>query len=163
MTEPGHSSPFRIPIFRNVWIASLVSNFGSLIQSVGAAWLMTSIARSADMVALVQTAVALPILMWSLVAGALADGHDRRRLMLAAQLFMLVVSLGLAICTWIGWMSPWLLLLFTFLIGCGAAFNAPAWQASVGDMVPRAQLAHAVALNSMGFNIARSLGPAIGG
>jgi len=163
MDEPRDSSPFQTPIFRNVWIASLVSNFGSLIQSVGAAWLMTSIASSADMVALVQTAVALPILLWSLVAGALADGHDRRRLMLAAQVFMLVVSLGLALCTWIGWMSPWLLLLFTFLIGCGAAFNAPAWQASVGDMVPRSQIAHAVALNSMGFNIARSVGPAIGG
>jgi len=115
------------------------------------------------MVALVQTAVALPILLWSLVGGALADGHDRRKIMLAAQVFMLLVSLALAICTWVGWMSPWLLLTFTFLIGCGAAFNAPAWQASVGDMVPRAQLAHAVALNSMGFNIARSLGPAIGG
>ena len=156
-------SPFQTPIFRNVWIASLASNFGSLIQSVAAAWLMTSIARSADMVALVQTAVALPILLWSLVGGALADGHDRRKIMLAAQVFMLLVSLALAICTWVGWMSPWLLLTFTFLIGCGAAFNAPAWQASVGDMVPRAQLAHAVALNSMGFNIARSLGPAIGG
>jgi predicted MFS family arabinose efflux permease len=76
---------------------------------------------------------------------------------------MLLVSLALALCAWLGWMSPWLLLLFTFLIGCGAAFNAPAWQASVGDMVPRTQIAHAVALNSMGFNIARSLGPAIGG
>ena len=161
MTE--QSSPFQSPIFRNVWIASLVSNFGSLIQSVGAAWLMTSIAHSADMVALVQTAVALPILLWSLVAGALADGHDRRKIMLIAQAFMLVVSLGLAICTWIGWMSPWFLLLFTFMLGCGAAFNAPAWQASVGDMVPRSQLAHAVALNSMGFNIARSVGPAVGG
>ncbi|HET9475556.1 MAG TPA: MFS transporter [Steroidobacteraceae bacterium] len=157
------ASPFQIPIFRNVWFASLASNFGSLIQSVGAAWLMTSIARSADMVALVQTALALPILMWSLVAGALADGFDRRRIMLAAQVFMLVVSVVLAVFAWVGWMSPWLLLTFTFLIGCGAAFNAPAWQASVGDMVPRAQLAHAVALNSMGFNIARSLGPAIGG
>jgi len=156
-------SPFHSPVFRNVWIGSLISNFGSLIQSVGAAWLMTSIASSADMVALVQTAVALPILLWSLMAGALADGHDRRKIMLAAQVFMLCVSLGLALCTWAGWMSPWLLLLFTFLIGCGAAFNAPAWQASVGDMVPRSQLAHAVALNSMGFNIARSLGPAIGG
>jgi len=163
MAEQDATSPFQTPIFRNVWIASLVSNFGSLIQSVGAAWLMTSIARSADMVALVQTAVALPILLWSLVAGALADGHDRRKLMLSAQAFMLVVSLALALCTWTGWMSPWLLLLFTFLIGCGAAFNAPAWQASVGDMVPRSQLAQAVALNSMGFNIARSLGPAIGG
>jgi MFS family permease len=156
-------SPFQSPIFRSVWIGSLVSNFGSLIQSVGAAWLMTSIASSADMVALVQTAVALPILLWSLVAGALADGFDRRHVMLASQVFMLVVSLALALFAWIGWMSPWLLLMFTFLIGCGAAFNAPAWQASVGDMVPRAQLAHAVALNSMGFNIARSLGPAIGG
>ena len=157
------SSPFQTPIFRNVWIASLASNFGSMIQSVGAAWLMTSIASSADMVALVQTAVALPILMWSLVSGALADGFDRRRIMLAAQIFMLIVSLALALFAWVGWMSPWLLLTFTFLLGCGAAFNAPAWQASVGDMVPRAQLAHAVAINSMGFNIARSLGPAIGG
>jgi len=163
MTDPEATSPFQTPIFRSVWIASLVSNFGSLIQSVGAAWLMTSIAKSADMVALVQTAVALPILMWSLVGGALADGHDRRKIMLASQLFMLVVSLALAIFAWVGWMSPWMLLLFTFLIGTGAAFNAPAWQASVGDMVPRTQLAHAVALNSMGFNIARSLGPAIGG
>jgi MFS family permease len=163
MSEQAASSPFGIPIFRGVWIASLVSNFGSLIQAVAAAWLMTSISSSADMVALVQTATALPILIWSLVAGALADGHDRRKIMLAAQVFMLVVSLLLALFAWLGWMSPWLLLLFTFLIGCGAAFNAPAWQASVGDMVPRTQLAHAIALNSMGFNIARSLGPAIGG
>ena len=163
MTDPDATTPFQTPIFRSVWIASLVSNFGSLIQSVGAAWLMTSIAKSADMVALVQTAVALPILLWSLVGGALADGHDRRKIMLASQLFMLAVSLALAVFAWVGWMSPWMLLLFTFLIGTGAAFNAPAWQASVGDMVPRTQLAHAVALNSMGFNIARSLGPAIGG
>src|SRR5262245_17899962 len=85
-------SPFQTPIFRHVWIASLVSNFGSLIQSVGAAWLMTSIASSADMVALVQTAVALPILLWSLIGGALADGHDRRKLMLASQAFMFIVS-----------------------------------------------------------------------
>lgn len=161
--QSATASPFQTPIFRKVWIASVVSNFGGLIQSVGAAWLMTSIASSADMVALVQTATALPILLWSLVAGALADGHDRRKIMLAAQIFMLLVSLALALCTWFGLMSPWLLLLFTFMIGCGAAFNAPAWQASVGDMVARPQLAHAVALNSMGFNIARSLGPAIGG
>jgi len=97
------------------------------------------------------------------VAGALADGYDRRRLMLASQVFMLVVSLLLAACAWMGWMTPWWLLTFTFLIGCGAAFNAPAWQASVGDLVPRPQIAEAVSLNSMGFNIARSVGPAIGG
>lgn len=150
-------------MFRSVWIASLFSNFGSLIQSVGASWMMLSIAHSRDMVALVQTSVTLPLTLLSLVAGAMADNLDRRKVMLSAQIFMLVMSLGLAICTWTGAITPWLLLLFTFSIGCGGAFNNPAWQASVGEMVPRGQLAGAVALNSMGFNIARSVGPAIGG
>ncbi|HEY4529948.1 MAG TPA: MFS transporter [Luteimonas sp.] len=156
-------SAMRYPIFRRVWFASASSNFGGMIQSVGAAWLMTSIAQSADMVALVQASVALPIMLFSLVAGAMADNLDRRRMMLGAQVFMLLVSTALALCTWAGLVTPWLLLLFTFLIGCGAAFNAPAWQASVGDMVPRHELAGAVAFNSMGFNIARSVGPAVGG
>lgn len=156
-------SPLRFPIFRAVWIASTISNLGGLIQSVGASWMMTSIAPSADMVALVQASVSLPIMLLSLIAGAMADNLDRRKVMLGAQIFMLVVSVGLSACAWAGLITPWLLLLFTFLIGCGAAFNAPAWQASVGDMVPRSQLPGAVALNSMGFNIARSVGPAIGG
>ena len=153
----------RVPIFRSVWLASTISNLGGLIQSVGASWMMTSIAQSADMVALVQTSLTLPIMLLSLVAGALADNIDRRKLMLVAQVFMLVVSIALTVCAWTGLITPWLLLFFTFVISCGAAFNAPAWQASVGDMVPRSQLPAAVALNSMGFNIARSLGPAIGG
>jgi MFS family permease len=140
-----------------------VANFGALIQSVGASWLMTSIAQSADMVALVQASVALPVMLLSLIAGALADNRDRRVVMLGTQFFMLTVSVGLAVCAWAGLITPWLLLAFTFLIGCGSAFNAPAWQASVGDMVPRAELPSAVALNSLGFNIARSVGPAIGG
>lgn len=156
-------APFRVPTFRNVWIASTVSNFGGLIQSVGASWMMTSIASSADMVALVQASVALPIVLLSLLAGAMADSFDRRKVMLGAQCFMLLVSVTLAVCAWTGLITPWLLLTFTFLIGCGAAFNAPTWQASVGDMVPRSHLAGAVALNSMGFNIARSVGPAVGG
>jgi MFS family permease len=163
---PAKTSPlsaFRIPIFRDVWLASSSSNLGSLIQSVGASWLMLEIARSADMVAFVQAAVALPIVLLSLVSGAMADSFDRRRVMLGAQVFMLVVAVALATCTWFNVVTPWLLLLFTFLLGCGAAFNAPAWQASVGDMVPRVELPNAVALNSMGFNIARSVGPAIGG
>lgn len=162
-TPPRALGPFRHPVFRSVWLASMASNFGGLIQSVGAAWLMTSIAASADMVALVQASVTLPIVLLSLVAGALADSLDRRRVMLAAQGFMLAVSLLLAAVAWAGLVTPWLLLLFTFLIGCGTALNNPAWQASVGDMVPREDLPAAVALNSMGFNIARSLGPAIGG
>jgi len=139
------------------------SNFGGLIQSVGAAWLMTSIAPTADMVALVQASVTLPIMLLSLVAGAMADNMDRRKVMLGAQVFMFLVSITLSICSWSGFITPWLLLMFTFLIGCGTAFNAPSWQASVGDMVPRAELPGAVALNSMGYNIARSAGPAIGG
>lgn len=156
-------SPLRNPVFRAVWLASAVSNLGGLIQVVGASWMMLSLAQSAHMVALVQASMALPIVCLSLLAGALADNLDRRKLMLAAQCFMLLVSVVLAVLTALGWMTPWLLLLFTFLLGCGAAFNAPAWQAAVGDMVPRRQLPSAVALNSMGFNIARSVGPAIGG
>lgn len=161
--RPSALSAMRYPVFRRVWLASASSNFGGMIQSVGASWLMLSIAQSADMVALVQASVALPVVLFSLVAGAMADGFDRRRMMLAAQVFMLLVSVALTACTWAGLVTPWLLLLFTFLIGCGSAFNAPAWQASVGDMVPRAELPGAVAFNSMGFNIARSVGPAIGG
>ncbi len=156
-------SPLRQPVFRAVWAASFVSNFGGLIQSVGASWMMISLAQPADMVALVQSSVTLPIMLLSLVAGAIADNLDRRKVMLAAQSFMLLISVALSVCAWTGVITPWLLLLFTFLIGCGGAFNAPAWQASVGDMVPRAEVPGAVALNSLGFNIARSVGPAIGG
>jgi MFS family permease len=115
------------------------------------------------MVALVQASTALPIMLLALVAGAIADNLDRRKVMLTAQSFLLVVSALLSLFTWAGWITPGLLLTFTFLIGCGTAFNGPSWQASVGDMVPRADLPGAVALNSMGFNIARSVGPAIGG
>lgn len=163
MRQTAALAPLRLPVFRAVWMASTLSNLGGLIQSVGASWMMTSIAGSADMVALVQASIALPIVLFSLFAGAMADSLDRRRVMLGAQFFMLSVSLSLAVCAWNGWMTPWLLLSFTFLIGTGAAFNASAWQASVSDMVPRAQLVGAVALNSMGFNMARSVGPAIGG
>jgi len=156
-------SPFRLPLFRSVWLASLCSNFGGLIQSVGASWMMTSLSGSPQMIALVQASTSLPIMLLSLWAGAIADNLDRRRILLSAQSFMLTVSIALAVGTWMGWVTPWLLLVFTFLIGCGTAINGPAWQASVGDMVPRSMLSSAVAYNSMGFNIARSVGPAIGG
>ncbi len=162
-SSPATVSPLSVPIFRAVWIASMASNFGGLIQSVGASWMMTSLGGSAEMIALVQTSTALPIMLLSLWAGAMADNLDRRKVMLGAQCFMLLVSLGLAGAAWAGLMTPWLLLSLTFLIGCGTALNSPAWQASVGDMVPRSALPSAVALNSMGFNIARSVGPALGG
>jgi MFS family permease len=156
-------APFSIPIFRNVWAANSASNFGGMIQSVGAAWLMLSMTHSPVMVSLVQSTTTAPIMLLSLVAGAVADSYDRRVVMLRAQTFMLLVSVALAVCAWLGMLGPWLLLAFTFLIGCGNAFNAPAWQASVGDLVPRRSLHSAVALNAMGFNIARSAGPAVGG
>ncbi|CAN5319035.1 MFS transporter [soil metagenome] len=155
--------PLTIPIFRMVWISSLISNFGGLIQSVGASWMMTSLASSPALVALVQSSTTLPVMLLSLWAGAIADNMDRRIVMLWAQAFMLVVSVVLAVFAWMGLLTPWLLLGFTFLIGCGSALNGPAWQASVGDMVPRPSLPAAVSLNSMNFNIARSVGPAIGG
>ncbi|TPI43049.1 MFS transporter [Mesorhizobium sp. B3-1-6] len=156
-------APFRHGIFRAVWSASLVSNFGGLIQGVGAAWMMTTIATSPYQVALVQASTTLPIMLFALVAGAIADSFNRRKVMLVAQTFMLVVSALLTLFTWQGWMTPWTLLAFTFLIDSGTALNSPSWQASVGDMVPRAKVPAAVALNSLGFNITRSVGPAIGG
>lgn len=140
-----------------------MSNLGSLIQAVGAAWAMGSLTPSHSMVALVQSSNTLPIMVFSLVSGALADNFDRRRIMLFAQIFMFAVSVALALVAWGGSLSPWLLLGFTFLIGCGAALFNPSWQASIGDIVPRDQVPGAVGLNSMGFNLARSVGPAIGG
>jgi len=156
-------APFRFGTFRALWVASIFSNFGGLIQGVGAAWMMTSITESASMVALVQGSTTLPIMLFSLFSGAIADSFDRRRVMLSAQLFMLVMSASLAVVAWFGGITPWLLLGFTFLIGCGTAFNNPSWQATVGDVVPRDALPGAVLLNSVGFNVTRSVGPAIGG
>jgi MFS family permease len=156
-------APFANRTFRGIWLASLSSNLGTLVQGVAAAWLMTSLTRSADLVALVQASTTLPIMLFSLVSGALADNFDRRRIMLTAQGVMLVVSLLLALAAWAEVVTPWLLLALTFLIGCGTALNNPSWQASVGDIVQRRDLPAAVALNSIGFNLSRSVGPALGG
>lgn len=161
--DPVPSSALGVPVFRAVWLASVTSNFGGLVQAVGASWLMTTLTDSPQLIALVQASITLPIMLFALLAGAIADNMDRRRVMICAQGFMLVFSTILAICAWYGLLTPWLLIGFTFLIGCGTALNNPAWQASVGDMVPRRLLPGAVALNSMGFNIARSVGPAVGG
>src|SRR5215216_6036099 len=119
-------SPFQSRIFLAIWIASLVSNFGSLIQNVGATWLMTSLAPSADMVALVQVSTVLPIVLFSLPAGAAADVWDRRIVMLVAQGAMLAVSVALAGLAWLGLVTPWLLIALTFLLGTGAALHGPA-------------------------------------
>ncbi|WP_420342305.1 MFS transporter [Paenirhodobacter sp.] len=156
-------TPFRNPTFRALWGATLVSNLGGLIQAVGAGWMMAQLTPSHGLVALVQSSNTLPIMVFSLIAGALADNFNRRRIMIFAQLFMALVSAALAVCGWLGVLTPWLLLAFTFLIGCGMALFNPSWQASMGDIVNRDDLPSAVSLNSMGFNMMRSLGPAIGG
>lgn len=156
-------APFRHPVFRAVWSANLVSNLGGLIQGVGAAWMMTTIATSSYQVALVQASTTLPIMLFALVAGAIADSFDRRKVMLVAQSFMLAASLLLTAVTWLGLITPWTLLALTFLIDSGTALNSPSWQAAVGDMVPRRKVPAAVALNSMGYNLTRSVGPALGG
>ncbi len=154
---------FKNQTFRMLWLAALASNFGGLVQAVGAAWMMTLLTDSQSMVALVQTSVSLPIVIFSLLAGVFADSFDRRRVMLVAQSFMFVVSVVLAFMAFENLLSPWLLLMFTFLIGCGTALHNPSWQATMGDIVPRDDLPTAVALNSMGFNMMRSVGPAVGG
>ena len=156
-------APFAHRAFATFWWASLVSSLGSLIQTVGAAWLMATIAPSPDTVALVQTAGALPFFFFSLIAGAYADTHDRRTTMLLAVWLMLAASAALAVVTLMEGATPAVLLGLTFLIGCGGAAFAPAWQASIADQVPRQVIPSAVMANAVGFNLARSVGPAIGG
>jgi len=156
-------APFQHRVFALFWWASLASSFGSLIQTVGASWLMATLAPGADQVALVQTAGALPFFFLSLLAGALADTRDRRMIMLVSQTATLLASAALAVVALVGQVTPSLLLAFTFLISCGAALFAPAWQAAIGDQVPREQIAPAVMANAVGFNVARSVGPALGG
>lgn len=161
--RPSVLAPFRHKTFRLLWLATLVSNLGGLVQSVGAGWMMTTLTDSHNMVALVQASTTLPIMVFSIAAGALADNFDRRVVMLIAQAGMMIVSVALAVLTFMGLLTPWLLLGFTFLIGCGTALFNPSWQASMGDIVPRSDLPGAVTLNSMGFNMMRSVGPAVGG
>jgi MFS family permease len=133
------------------------------MQSVGAAWLMTSLTPSPLLVALMQTAASLPVFLLGLPAGALADVVDRRKLLLVTESWMLLVALALGVLTLAGLVSAWTLLALTFLLGLGAALDAPAWQAIIPDLVERQELSSAVALNATGFNVARAVGPALGG
>lgn len=146
-----------------MWAANLVSNFGALIQTVGASWLMTLLDPSPTMVSLVLTAAASPMMLLSLVAGATADLWNRRLIMLTTQAFMLVLSLLLTVLAYVAAVTPYRLLAFIFLIGCGTAMYLPAWQALANEQVPRSEVSSAVSLNSLALNLARTVGPAIGG
>ena len=155
--------PLRQRTYRTIWIASLFSNFGQLIQGVGAAWLMTRLSASPQMVALVQTALMLPLMLVALPAGAIADMFDRRKVALAGLIFASLMAVGLTLLAGAGLLSPWTLLLFCFLIGAGVALFGPAWQASIGEQVSGEHLPAAIALGTISYNVARSFGPAIGG
>lgn len=162
--QPGGAlAPFRYPAFRAIWMANLASNIGSMIQSVGAAWLMTDLTPSHRMLALVQSSATVPILLFGVFAGAIADNFDRRRVMLVAQIGMLVASAGLAALALAGTITPALLIFFTLTVGTGTALNSPAWQASVRQQVGLRDLPQAISLNTISFNLARSVGPALGG
>jgi len=150
-------------VFRALWIASLVSNIGTWMQTVGAAWLMTTLAASPLLIGLVQTANALPVFLLGLPAGAWADMMDRRRLLIFTQTWMLVAAAVLGAVTVAGVVGPGWLLAMTFALGLGSALNGPAWAATIPELVSREELAAAVALNSVGFNLARAVGPALGG
>lgn len=156
-------APLAEPAFRALWIAALASNIGLWMQNVGAVWLMTQLSRSAVLVALVQTATSLPVMLVGLPAGAMADVFDRRRLLLATQSWMLVSAAALALLSAAGAATPWLVLALTFALGLGNAVNGPAWQAVVPELVDTDQTPAAVALNSVQFNIGRAVGPALGG
>ena len=156
-------APLALPTFRAIWAANTVSNIGTLMQSVGAAWLMTSLTASTTLVGLVQTAATLPVFLVGLLAGALADLTERKTLLLWSQAWMLVMAVMLGLLTLVGHASPWLLLTLTFALGLGGAISLPAWQATIQDIVPKPWVASAVALNSISFNVARAVGPALGG
>lgn len=149
--------------FAMILLGSLLSNFGNAVQSVGATWQLTAAGQPADVIALVQTAINLPIMLLALPAGAWADMMDRRTIMLAAQIGMLGVSAGLVAIAFAGITPPALVIGLTALLAVGVACFNPALAASIGSVVPRAQLAAAVALNILAFNLARAAGPAIGG
>ncbi len=160
---PSAWSPFGHTAFTVLWVATVVSNIGTWMHDVGAGWLMTSLSPSPFMVALVQTATTLPIFLFALPAGALADIVDRRRLLIVVQSAMAVLAALLAVLVWLEWAGVTTLLVFTFLLGACAAFVAPAWQAIVPRLVPRDALQPAIALSSVGINISRAIGPALAG
>src|SRR5581483_10304540 len=154
--RPSAWTPLAIPIFRAVWLASLASNIGIWLGNVGTAWLMTELRPTPVMVTLVQTAASLPVFLFALPAGAIGDAVDRRQLLVLLQVALVLV-------TAVGLTTPAVILVASFLFGTWLAFSMPVFQAIVPDLVPRHELAPAVSLNSIGINLARVIGPALGG
>lgn len=159
----GIATPLRYVTFRRIWLATLFANLGSFIRTIAAAWAMTQLTSSADKVALVQAAIMLPYMLVSIPAGVIADMHDRRIVALVSVGIALAGATALTTLAWFGLVTPNLLLALCFIVSSGVALMDPAWQSSVREQVPLETLPSAVALNTISYNIARSVGPAIGG
>jgi predicted MFS family arabinose efflux permease len=159
----GALGPLQEPVFRTLWIAAVVSYTGTWMQNVGAAWLMTSLTMSPLMVGLVQAAGSIAVFVVVLPAGVIADMVDRRKLLLFTQSWMVLAATALAALTLAGKITPTRLLVLTLLMGVGAVLNDPAWQAITPETVSPRNFAAGVALNSAGYNVARAIGPALGG
>src|ERR1700675_1910014 len=148
-------SPLQTALFRSLWIATIVSNVGSWMQDVGAGWLMTSLSSSPAMVALVEAADSFPVMLLALPAGALADIVDRRRLLIAVQVYLLLVAGTLGILTLLGLTTAWMLVGFIVALGVGSAIVMPAWSAIVPELVRADEMPSAIALNSVAIHVAR--------
>ena len=159
--SPWH--PLRIGIFRNLLIADLVSDIGAFMQTVGAAWLMTTLTNSSLYIALIQTASALPFFLLALPAGSIGDVFDRRKLILGTEIWMLAIATVLTVVTFTGTMTPWLLLLLTLALSLGDAIESPTWRAIFPELVKKDDLTAALALNGIEFNLARAVGPGLAG
>ncbi|HVZ51204.1 MAG TPA: MFS transporter [Pseudolabrys sp.] len=156
-------SPFAHAAFALLWTATVVSNVGTWMYNAGSGWLMTGLNADPFVVSLVQVATSLPMFLFALPAGALADIVDKRRLLIVVECATTLLAATIAALVWLALVTPTILLVFTFLLGVCAALSAPAWQSVVPQLVPRQDLAPAVAANSVGINISRALGPALGG
>ncbi|AMN42226.1 MFS transporter [Rhodoplanes sp. Z2-YC6860] len=156
-------APFRHPVFAILWIATVISNIGTWMQNAAAGWLMTGLNPDPLIVSLVQVATTLPMFLFGIPAGALADILDRRKLLIAVQLLLTILVAGFSLLVWLNRITPASLLGFTFVMGVGAALIAPAWQSIVPQLVPREELSPAVAANSVGINVSRAVGPALAG
>jgi MFS family permease len=164
--SPGPVSawnPLRESLFRTLWIATIASNIGTWMQDVGESWLMTSLTTSPVLVALIETAGSLPVVLLALPAGALADIIDRRRLLLVMQIWMFVAAGAMGILAFTHQMTPGRLLWLTFFLGVGTALSNPVWQATTPELVSDKDLPAAITLNAAGINISRAIGPALGG
>ncbi len=163
IASPSPWQPLRQPVFRMLWIATVMSNIGSWMNDVGVNWTMLTLSADPLSVALVQAASSLPMFLFALPSGVMADIIDRRKYLLFSQLWVFIAATGLTILSFTGHITPLILLIAAFLLSAGAAMSSPPFQAIVPDLVKKDELGPAIALNSLGINISRAIGPALGG